>query len=89
MQGGGGMKKVLFLVCIVVVVITGALLKYLAYNRGYYKGYCRGYNEALDTCVHILHKPVKDSSVVAKVVIEDSTVTHVFYLRKKRASSKK
>lgn len=79
------MRKVLLLICIVVVVITGVLV---TYNRAYYKGYCRGYNEALDTCIYILHKPVKDSSVVAKVVIEDSTVTHVFYLRKKKASAK-
>lgn len=79
------MKNIRVVVCIVIGVLVGGLVKYLAYDRGYDKGYCRGYNEALDTCVAILNEPVKDSNMVVKVLIEDSTVTNVVYLKKKRS----
>lgn len=79
--------KILCVKNLLLIIIISCIVVF-TYNRGYYKGYCRGYNEALDTCVSILHKPVKDSSVVSKVLIEDSTITHVFYLRKKKVSYK-
>lgn len=75
------MKRLSAIIPIVIGVLVGILIR----RYGYSDGSVRGYNETLDTCASILHQPVKDSTMVAKVVIEDSTVTHVFYLRKKRS----
>jgi hypothetical protein len=79
------MKRLSVIIPIVIGVLVGILIRKYGYSDGYYNGYCQGYNEALDTCASVIHQAVKDSSMVAKVVIEDSTVTHVFYLRKKRS----